>query len=114
MLLYYTLQFSLRIFLFHFASLAGMESAPRKLAILFADIAGSTKLYETLGDAEALATIGRCLEIMKSVCEEHGGRVVKTIGDETMAGLPAARQRRLCRHRDAGADLRNARARECR
>jgi adenylate cyclase len=65
-----------------------MESAPRKLAILFADIVGSTKLYETLGDAEALATIGRCLEIMKAVCDEHGGRVVKTIGDEAMAVFP--------------------------
>ena len=65
-----------------------MESAPRKLAILFADVAGSTKLYETLGDAEALATIGRCLEIMKAVCDEHGGRIVKTIGDEAMAVFP--------------------------
>jgi class 3 adenylate cyclase len=65
-----------------------MDTAPRKLAILFADVAGSTKLYETLGDAEALLTIGRCLEIMKKVCEEHGGRVVKTIGDEAMAVFP--------------------------
>jgi adenylate cyclase len=65
-----------------------MESAPRKLAILFADVAGSTKLYETLGDAEALADIGRCLAIMKAVCEEHGGRIVKTIGDEAMAVFP--------------------------
>ena len=65
-----------------------MDSAPRKLAILFADVAGSTKLYETLGDAEALATIGRCLEVMKAVCDEHGGRIVKTIGDEAMAVFP--------------------------
>ena len=65
-----------------------MESATRKQAILFADVAGSTKLYETLGDAEALATIGRCLDIMKAVCEEHGGRIVKTIGDEAMAVFP--------------------------
>jgi adenylate cyclase len=65
-----------------------MESAPRKLVILFADVAGSTKLYETLGDAEALATIGRCLDVMKAICDDHGGRVVKTIGDETMAVFP--------------------------
>ncbi len=65
-----------------------MDSAPRKLAILFADVAGSTKLYETLGDAEALQTIGRCLDIMRTVCEEHGGRVVKTIGDEAMVVFP--------------------------
>jgi adenylate cyclase len=65
-----------------------MDSVPRKLAILFADVAGSTKLYETLGDVEALATIGRCLHVMKTVCDEHGGRVVKTIGDEAMAVFP--------------------------
>ena len=65
-----------------------MESAPRKLVILFADVAGSTKLYETLGDVEALETIARCLGIMKAVCDDHGGRVVKTIGDETMAVFP--------------------------
>src|SRR5258708_5679850 len=65
-----------------------MEAAPRKLAILFADVSGSTKLYETLGDAEALQTIGRCLDIMRKVCEEHGGRIVKTIGDEAMAVFP--------------------------
>lgn len=65
-----------------------MEPAPRKLAILFADVAGSTKLYETLGDAEALATIGAALDVMKAVCDDHGGRIVKTIGDETMAVFP--------------------------
>ena len=59
-----------------------MESAPapRQAAILFADIAGSTRLYETLGDAEALSTITHALDVIRQVCEEHGGRVVKTIG----------------------------------
>ena len=80
-----------------------MESVPRKLVILFADVAGSTKLYETLGDAEALATIGRCLDIMKAVCDDHGGRVVKTIGDETMAVFPLPANA-ACRDRHADAD----------
>ncbi|MEO8485305.1 MAG: adenylate/guanylate cyclase domain-containing protein [Betaproteobacteria bacterium] len=64
--------------------------APRQAAILFADIAGSTKLYETLGDAEALATIAHALDVIRQVCEEHGGRIVKTIGDEAMAIFPNA------------------------
>ena len=64
--------------------------AQRQAAILFADIAGSTKLYETLGDAEALATIARALEVIRQICEEHGGRIVKTIGDEAMAIFPNA------------------------
>jgi adenylate cyclase len=60
------------------------------LAVLFADVSGSTRLYETAGDAEALATIGRCLALVRQACEGHGGRVVKTIGDEVMAVFPGA------------------------
>lgn len=67
-----------------------MEKSPQNLAILFADISGSAKLYETLGDAEALSTIDRCLTIIRQACVDSGGRVVKTIGDEVMAVFPAA------------------------
>ena len=45
-------------------------------AVLFADVAGSTRLYETAGDAVALTLIGRCIDVMKAVCEERDGRVV--------------------------------------
>ena len=67
-----------------------MTDASPDLAVLFADVSGSTKLYESLGDKDALATIGRCVALMSSVCVEHGGRVVKTIGDEVMAVFPSA------------------------
>jgi len=67
-----------------------MTDASPSLAVLFADVSGSTKLYESLGDNEALATIGRCVALMSSVCVEHGGRVVKTIGDEVMAVFASA------------------------
>ena len=67
-----------------------MDIAPRHAAILFADISGSTRLYETAGDAVALTLIGRCLDMMRAVCEERDGRVVKTIGDEVMAVFPSA------------------------
>jgi class 3 adenylate cyclase len=67
-----------------------MTDATPSLAVLFADVSGSTKLYESLGDNEALATIGRCVALMSSVCVEHGGRVVKTIGDEVMAVFASA------------------------
>jgi adenylate cyclase len=59
------------------------------LAVLFADVAGSTRLYEKLGNAQALVAVGRCLDIVRLVCEGHGGRIVKTIGDEAMAVFPA-------------------------
>jgi class 3 adenylate cyclase len=64
--------------------------ATRQAAVLFADIAGSTKLYESLGDAEALATITKALDVIRQICEDHGGRIVKTIGDEAMAVFPNA------------------------
>jgi class 3 adenylate cyclase len=67
-----------------------MEPAARHAAVLFADIAGSTRLYETVGDGTALLMIGRCLDVMRTVCEERQGRVVKTIGDEIMAVFPSA------------------------
>jgi adenylate cyclase len=67
-----------------------MVSTTRNLAILFADISGSTKLYELLGNDEARAIVDRCLTIAKRACEDFGGRVVKTIGDEVMAAFPTA------------------------
>jgi len=63
---------------------------PKVLAVLFADIAGSTKLYDTLGDAQAKRMIDDCIALMRSVTEQYGGRVIKTIGDEVMCVLPDA------------------------
>jgi class 3 adenylate cyclase len=62
-----------------------LTSAASEFAVLFADVSGSTRLYESVGDATALDTIGRCLATIRTACEGHGGRVVKTIGDEVMA-----------------------------
>ena len=67
-----------------------MADEPQDMAVLFADVCGSTRLYESLGDTEALATIGRCVALISDVCVGHGGRVVKTIGDEAMAVFPSA------------------------
>lgn len=58
--------------------------------VLFADVSGSTKLYETVGDAAAHAAIDLCVKLFANITEQHGGRVVKTIGDEVMAIFPEA------------------------
>jgi class 3 adenylate cyclase len=55
------------------------------LCVLFADVSGSTRLYEKLGDKEALQAVERCLNRMTRATEQFHGRVVKTIGDEVMA-----------------------------
>ena len=56
-----------------------------KLTILFADVCGSTKLYETLGDNVARDTVAKCVSIMGEETQRQSGRVVKTIGDEVMS-----------------------------
>jgi adenylate cyclase len=62
--------------------------AEREATVLFADVSGSTKLYETAGDAAALEGISSCLAALRKATEAAGGRVVKTIGDEVMAVFP--------------------------
>jgi len=54
-------------------------------AVLFADVAGSTALYEVLGDQHAFALIESCLSTMSTCTAEARGRVVKTIGDAVMS-----------------------------
>ncbi|MBP1691370.1 MAG: hypothetical protein H6Q32_722, partial [Bacteroidetes bacterium] len=50
------------------------------LAILFADVAGSTRLYERRGNAIAQHIIGVCLGFLRDVvCRSHGV-VIKEIG----------------------------------
>jgi class 3 adenylate cyclase len=57
--------------------------------VLFADVSGSTKLYETAGDAAALEAVSACLAAARRATEAFGGRVIKTMGDEVMAIFPA-------------------------
>jgi adenylate cyclase len=65
-------------------------NAATELAVLFADVSGSTKLYEALGDTQAKVLIDEALSGMKGVTERHRGRVIKTIGDELMCVFPDA------------------------
>ncbi len=69
-----------------------MTSQPLFLAVLFADISGSTRLYDTLGDQIARAKIEQCLTLLDGIARRHGGEVIKTIGDEIMCGFPSAAQ----------------------
>ncbi|MCP5007655.1 MAG: adenylate/guanylate cyclase domain-containing protein [Planctomycetes bacterium] len=55
-----------------------------QLTIMFADIAGSTKLYDLLGDKKAYPMIKLTLDIMSKIVNNNKGRVVGTAGDEIM------------------------------
>ena len=61
-----------------------------ELAILFADVVGSTRLFELMGDVRARDMIATCIDIMRTATEQHNGTVIKTMGDEVMATFPSA------------------------
>ena len=53
--------------------------------VLFADLRGSTGLYETLGNAEATTVVTHAVNTVARVVQPCGGSVVKTLGDGLMA-----------------------------
>jgi len=67
-----------------------MAQKTTNLAIVFADISGSTKLYDTLGDQLARSKVAETLDTMTRVVKENNGTVIKTIGDEIMCTFPTA------------------------
>ncbi len=58
--------------------------------VVFADLTGSTGIFETLGNAKATQAITRLTQWIGQVCEAHSGRVVKTLGDGVLAVFPDA------------------------
>jgi class 3 adenylate cyclase len=66
------------------------EAPVESQAILFADISGSTSLYDRLGDVVARDLVAQCLEAMTAEVAGHGGTLVKTIGDEILASFAGA------------------------
>ncbi len=67
-----------------------MSQSVEKLAVLFADICGSTSLYENLGDDLARKLVFQCINTMSDKILAFGGTLIKTIGDEVMATFPDA------------------------
>ncbi|MCW5625932.1 MAG: adenylate/guanylate cyclase domain-containing protein [Burkholderiales bacterium] len=79
-----------------------VNEAAQNAAILFADVAGSTRLYETLGDSQALSCVQNCITRLWDATNRCGGEVIKTIGDEVM-----------CVFRDSAAALAAASEMQC-
>jgi class 3 adenylate cyclase len=53
--------------------------------VLFADLRGSTSLFETLGNAEATSVVTHCVSALAEGVVAGNGTVVKTLGDGLMA-----------------------------
>lgn len=66
----------------------GMSSST---TVVFTDLAGSTGLYEVLGNARAAEAINQLTQWIGRVCESHGGRVVKMLGDGVLCVFPDGR-----------------------
>lgn len=62
-----------------------MSRPPAALSVLFADVSGSVRLHQKLGDAEASRAVDRCLKRMLRAVEAFGGRRVGPVGDRLMA-----------------------------
>jgi adenylate cyclase len=67
-----------------------MNVQPQNAAVLFADISGSTALYDKLGNKLALQLVTHTLEILTRVMTVHQGSLIKTIGDEILCIFPNA------------------------
>ena len=63
----------------------------RELTVLFADLRGSTGLYETLGNAEASAVVTHAVSQIGRAVDECGGKLIKTLGDGLMAVFASPR-----------------------
>jgi adenylate cyclase len=53
--------------------------------VLFADLRGSTALYESLGNTEATLVVTRSVDLLARIVLSNHGTVVKTLGDGLMA-----------------------------
>lgn len=62
----------------------------RPLAIVFADVSGSTRLFEQRGDVEARRITSAVIAALSQIVHANGGTVIKTIGDEVMCTFLSA------------------------
>ncbi len=67
-----------------------MAQEKTNMAVLFADVSDSTKLYEAIGDTAAFGNVREVIGLLKGITEAYQGRVVKTIGDGLMCVFPEA------------------------
>ena len=59
-----------------------------EVTVVFADLTGSTGVFESLGNAKATQAITRLTQWIGQVCGARGGRVVKYLGDGVLIVFP--------------------------
>jgi class 3 adenylate cyclase len=73
-------------------ALEELERFRQTLVVMFSDIQGSTAYFEKYGDAAGLFMVHQCNDTIRRLVEKHGGTVIKTIGDGTMATFSEAKK----------------------
>ena len=58
--------------------------------VMFADLTGSTGVFQTLGNEAAAQTITTLTQWIAQVVQDYDGRVIKTLGDGVLALFPDA------------------------
>lgn len=66
---------------------SGVDLTVGHIALLFSDLVGSTALYERVGDARAFAIVEEHFRLMSEAIRNHGGAIIKTMGDAVMASF---------------------------
>ncbi len=67
---------------------AGEPISVGTLTVAFTDLRGSTRYYRDVGDARAFGSVLVHLDALRDAVVEHGGSVVKAMGDAIMAVFP--------------------------
>ncbi len=67
-----------------------MQETTLNRSVLFADIAGSSKMYELLGDDQARRLIMELLSDLSNVVRKYNGESIRTYGDEIMCAFGSA------------------------
>lgn len=67
-----------------------MNQVVETRVVLFADIAGSTELYEVVGDIEAHRQVTASLELMAEAIFANNGQLLRTVGDSSLASFTTA------------------------
>ncbi|TDJ21074.1 MAG: adenylate/guanylate cyclase domain-containing protein [Gammaproteobacteria bacterium] len=65
-----------------------MTRSEQTVAVLIADVCGSTPLYESSGNFKALDLIAECLDNITRVVESEGGTVLRSKGDDVLCTFP--------------------------
>lgn len=58
--------------------------------VVFADLMGSTAVFETIGNVRASRMVTQLTQWIGEICLSHRGHVVKTLGDGVLAVFPSA------------------------